>query len=74
MQSKVLVVQDAKEDMDCWIKNLMACTGRSLIRQSPTLVIFSYACLSCLGAVYNGARTGRPWTADESNVNINIWE
>lgn len=52
----------------------MSCTGKSLARQAPTLVIFSNASLSGWGAVCNGIRTGGPWTVDESNAHINILE
>ncbi|KZS08148.1 Uncharacterized protein APZ42_027950 [Daphnia magna] len=48
--------------------------GQIIGKQAPTLVIFSDASLSGLGAVCNGVRTGGPWTADESNAHINILE
>ncbi|KZS12013.1 Uncharacterized protein APZ42_023097 [Daphnia magna] len=51
MQSKVLIDKNAREDIELWIENLMSCTGKSVARQVPTLVIFSDASLSGWGAV-----------------------
>ena len=66
--------QGAKEELQWWISYLEQWNGKSLLTHEPEVVIESDASLTGWGAACQEARTGGPWSLEETQFHINCLE
>lgn len=65
---------DARADLDWWVKNLKLANEKFFSPRMPDLVIYTDASLSGWGAVCNGVNTRGPWTSLVAGRHINELE
>ena len=74
MSAGVFLSDDSKKDLVWWAGSLPFLGGRSLVEESPALVIFSDASLSGWGAACGDKTASGPWTSVQLKRHINELE
>ena len=73
-ESRVVLNQEAIEELQWWAENLMAWNGRALAQPDPSIIIESDASREGWGAHCNGLSTGGLWSQSEQFLHINCLE
>ncbi len=74
MRVKLVLSSESREDLSWWVRSSAHLGGKSMLEQSPALVICSDASLSGWGAVCGGVTAAGPWTAKDIERHINELE
>ncbi|KZS05450.1 Uncharacterized protein APZ42_031346 [Daphnia magna] len=74
MKTKLELNEEARNDLQWWVSNLLAAKGRAIYDPSPILVIYSNASFFGWGSECNGISTGGPWIPIDQGKHINDLE
>jgi hypothetical protein len=71
---KTILSDEAKEDLDWWIRQLDKSMGKSFLTSDPDLVLFSDASMTGWGATDSNCSTGGKWSSYDVGRHINELE
>ena len=72
--TRILLSEDAREELQWWTTHFTNWNGRSLIAKKPNITLETDASRTGWGAVCQGVRTGGPWSRKEKELHINCLE
>ena len=71
--AKTSLDADARDEV-LWWKSNIGSTSKSILVNTPDLIITTDASMLGWGAIFGGISTGGPWSTVESNLHINLLE
>ena len=72
--STTMPTEEAREELEWCRDHFTQWNGRSLIAHNSSFTIHTDASKTGWGAVYNGVRTGGPWSPEERTMHVNCLE